>query len=250
MRRFLVAFLLLALVGCARPPETVHLFAAASTQEVVTEIARDFEASTGIHVTVSLDASSRLARQIEAGADADLFLSANERWADFLADKGLVEQRRDLLGNRLVVIVPADSTVHVESWNDLKNRAIRHLALGNEAVPAGTYARQALKKAGVWEAVKDRILEGSNVRAVLTYVQRGEAEAGLVYATDAATTPRVRVAFTAAADLHEPIRYPLVLVRRPTIQPGARRFYEYLGSDKAAAVFRRAGFQVPGGSAH
>jgi molybdate transport system substrate-binding protein len=250
MRQMLLGWsLLCGPLGCGDrkaevPPSAIAVFAAASTQEVIEEIGRRFEAETGVGVRCNPAASSTLARQIEQGADADLFLSADEKWADYLAERDLVRERRDLLANRLVVVTPADSPLKIRRLGDLGGAGVRHLALALPAVPAGRYARSALEADGVWGRVKDRVLDAGNVRAALTYVARGEAEAGFVYATDAATTPRVRVALQVPEDLHPPIRYPLVLVRRDPERPGARRFYDYLGGEPARAVFRGAGFEV------
>jgi molybdate transport system substrate-binding protein len=244
MTRPLLACLLLAALGCGGPrPPAVHVFAAASTREALEEVARQFQAETGTRVECSLAASSALARQIEQGADADLFLSADERWADYLAERGLVGARRDLLANRLVVVVPLDSALKVTSLADLAGDGVKNLALALEPVPAGRYAREALKKAGVWERVQGRVREGGDVRAALTYVARGEAEAGIVYVTDAAASSAVRVALEVPEGLHTPIRYPLVLVRAAADKPESRRFYDYLSGERAMAVFRGAGFQ-------
>jgi molybdate transport system substrate-binding protein len=243
-RPLLTCLLLLSALGCgASPRPAVHVFAAASTREALEEVALQFQVETGTRVECSLAASSALARQIEQGADADLFLSADERWADYLAERGLVGQRRDLLTNRLVVVVPRDSRLQLTSLDGLAGDEVQHLALALEPVPAGRYARAALKKSHVWERVQGRVREGGDVRAALTYVVRGEAEAGIVYATDAAATAEVRVALEVPEGLHEPVRYPLLLLRSAADKPAARAFYDYLGGEKAAAVFRRAGFQ-------
>jgi molybdate transport system substrate-binding protein len=235
----------LAFLPAAAPGETVHVYAAASTKDVVEEIARAFKDETGIAVDVTPAASSTLAKQIEKGADADLFLSADEDWADYLSDRKLVEKRRDLLGNRLAVVTPADSKLKIGELADVAAPVVQKLALGGPAVPAGRYARQALEKAGVWDKVKDRVVEGEDVRVALTYVVKGEADAGIVYATDAkAVGDKVRTAQVVPDDLHKPIRYPLALLKRDGIKPEARKFYEYLAGDKAAAAFRKAGFTV------
>ncbi len=192
MKRFLLAFCLLPnLAGCGASKPQVIVFAAASTQETIQAIGRDFEAQTGTHVTSSFSASSTLARQIEQGAGADLFLSADEHWADYLADKGVVLERRDLLANRLVVVTPADQPLPLRNLADLADDKVKHLALALDPVPAGRYAREALKNAGIWEQVQQRVREAGDVRATLTLVVRGEAEAGLVYATDAAASDKV-----------------------------------------------------------
>jgi molybdate transport system substrate-binding protein len=230
--------------GSAPQPGPVVVFAAASTKEAVEQAAREFQRETGIPVEVSLGPSSGLAKQIEQGASADLFLSADQASADYLAEKRLVSDRRDLLTNRLVVVVPADSDLGVHELRDLADPRIRRLALAEPKVPAGEYARQALRKDGVWDQVEGRVVGGTDVRATLQFVARGEAEAGLVYATDALGESRVRVAVRVDPKLHEPIRYPLVLLWREPMTEAARRLYDYLGSEKSAGVFERAGFGV------
>jgi molybdate transport system substrate-binding protein len=245
MRLCLVPLCLILFAGCGSPKtEPVIIFAAASSRQAVEQIAADFKAETGIEVQVNPGASSTLAKQIDRGAPADLFLSADEPWADFLADRDLVEERRDLLTNQLVLVVPADSKLEFGELKDVAGPAVKRLALAASKVPAGEYARQALKKVGVWDRVKDRVLEGGDVKAALTYVARGEADAGFVYKTDALGNDRVHVALEIKPGLHDPIRYPLVLVRRGEIKADARRFYEYLGTATAVRTFREAGFGV------
>ena len=244
-RCLLLLVVLTTLTADATAADAVHVYAAASTKDVVEEIGRAFKDETGVAVEVTPAASSILAKQIDKGADADLFLSADEDWADFLSDRKLVEKRRDLLGNRLAVVTPADSKLKPGELADLADPAVKQLALGGPAVPAGRYARQALEKAGVWDKVKDRVVEAGDVRAALAYVVKGEVEAGVVYATDArGAGDKVRTAFLVPDDLHKPIRYPLALLRRDSVNPDAKRFYDYLAGDKAAAVFRKAGFTV------
>ena len=243
--RIIYLSLMLASAGCAAAKEPpVRIFAAASTREAVEQIAQTFQSQTGRAVETNFGASSSLARQIERGADADLFLSADENWADFLADKGLIDRRRDLLSNRLVVIVPAKSTTKIESLDDLMGLGITRLALAGSHVPAGTYAREALVQAGIWDRLQDRVIAGDDVRQALTYVDREEAEAGIVYATDVIGSSKVRVALEINSRLHAPIRYPLVLIRREQQRPPSRRFYDYLASHEAREIFRNAGFGV------
>jgi molybdate transport system substrate-binding protein len=230
--------------GPARQPETVTVFAAASTKEAIEQVARGFQDENGTPVEVSLGPSSGLAKQIEQGAAADLFLSADQASAYYLAAKQLVSERRNFLTNGLVVVVPTVSDVGVRELRDLADPRIRRLALAEPKVPAGEYARQALRKAGVWDRVEGRVVGGIDVRATLQFVARGEAEAGLVYRTDALGQTKVRVAVEVDPGLHEPIRYPLVLLRHEPMKEAARRFYDYLGSEKTAAVFERAGFAV------
>jgi molybdate transport system substrate-binding protein len=222
----------------------IVVFVAASTKEPVDEIVRAFERETGIAVTVSPGPSSGLAKQIEQGADADLFLSADQATADFLASKGLVAQRRNLLRNRLVVITPRENAPAIRTLADLADDRIQRLAVANPAVPAGEYAREALAKAGVWDRVKGKTVGGVDVRATFQYVALGEAEAGIVYYTDAADSSKVRIAMTIPAELHKPIEYPLVLIKRQSSQAAAERFFDYLHSENSAAVFRRHRFET------
>jgi molybdate transport system substrate-binding protein len=236
--------LLLGLAGCASRPHAVAVFAAASTKEALEQISQDFERETGTSVACSFAASSTLARQIEQGATADVFLSADERWADYVADKGLAAGRRDLLANRLVVVTPTEHPLRLESLADLAGAEVKHLALALEPVPAGHYAREALRKAGIWDKLRERVREAGDVRATLALVARDEAEAGIVYATDVAASDKVRVALQVPEDLHTPIRYPVVLLRRADAVPAARAFYDYLQGETVRAHFRKAGFTI------
>jgi molybdate transport system substrate-binding protein len=244
-RLLCILSLALGLLGCGRPnKDTVTVCAAMSTKEVIEEIGRQFEAETGTAVVCVPAASSTLALQIEQGSDGDLFLSADERWVDHLDKAGLAAQRRNLLANRLVVVIPADSPATVRDLDALAGNSFHQLAVALDSVPAGRYARASLQKAGVWDRVNARVREGGDVRAVLTVVARGEADAGFVYATDAATSDKVRVALEVPEGLHQPIRYPLVLVRRESIKTAARKLYDYLGGSTARTVFEKAGFRV------
>jgi molybdate transport system substrate-binding protein len=236
---------LCVLAGCGAPPrEGITVYAAASTRAALQEIAAEYQAQTGNAVVLNAGPSSTLARQIAQGGRADLFLSADERWADYLAEKDLVADRRDLLTNRLVVIVPAESTLRLADLAVLDGPEVTRLALAGPEVPAGRYAREALARAGVWDRVRGRVLEGGDVRAALTYVARGEAEAGIVYASDVVDNPRVRVAFEVPAALHTPIRYPLVRIRGTPREASAQAFAANLASPEAAACFRRYGFGI------
>jgi molybdate transport system substrate-binding protein len=249
-RRAVMVLLCLVLVlGCKsgqEPADTskVTIYAAASTREAVEQIAREFKAETGIDVEISPGASSRLSRQISEGGPADLFLSADQANADYLKDKDLVGERRNLLGNRLVVVVPADSTLKLEKLDELPGK-VKLLALAADGVPAGEYARDVLKheKVAIWDQVKDRVAGGDDVRATLAHVEKG-ADAGFVYRTDTIGNSRVKIALEVDPQLHRPIEYPLILIKRPQIKENARKFYAYLRSDKAAAIFRQARFEV------
>ncbi len=247
-----LAFLLTALTGCGTTPQPsgqaaqeVLVFAAASTAEAVDEIKRQFEADAGVRVRTSFAGSSTLAEQIIHGADANLFLSANRAWANRVEAAGLVAQRRDLLGNRLVIVVPGDSTLDIRELRNLAQPAVQHLALADpQAVPAGKYAKQAMEKLGVWEAVKPKVVAAADVRQALVYVETGAAEAGIVYATDAAVGKSVRVAAQIDPQWSEPIRYSAVLLKHAAGNAAAESFYRHLSSPAAAKVFERRGFIV------
>jgi len=234
-----------ATVPRATQPGIVTVFAAASTTDALDEIKAAFTRRTGTDVRASYAASSVLAQQIENGAGADLFISADSRWADRVAGKMPVVNRRNLLGNRLVIVVPSDSTLKLATPEDLVSDDVRHLALGDpDAVPAGRYAKQALTKLGIWEKLKGKVAAAEDVRHALTYVETGAAEAGIVYATDAAVSKKIHVAFEIPANLTEPVRYPLVLLKREARNPSAEAFYDYLGAPEATRVFEKYGFIV------
>jgi molybdate transport system substrate-binding protein len=200
-------------------------------------------------VRISYAASSALARQLEQGAPADLYLSADIDWMAWSAARHLVraETRIDLLGNRLVLIAPARDarTMALRRGMDLAGAlGGGRLALADPAaVPAGKYGKAALAALGVWDSVKDRLARAENVRAALAFVARGEAPLGIVYASDAAVEPGVRVVATFGAGLHPPIVYPAAVTAAST-NPAAARFLAFLASEPARPIFERYGFTV------
>ncbi len=229
----------------AKGKKIVTVFAASSTTNALDEVKAAFTAATGIQVQTNYAGSSTLALQIANGAEADVFLSANVDWADRVQSQATVEKRRNLLGNRLVVVVLADSDLELERAEDLLSEKIRYLALGDpDAVPAGKYARQALVKLGLWEKLKSKVASAEDVRHALTYVETGAAEAGIVYATDAAASNDVKVAVEIPPDLTEPVVYPVVLLKWSAENTSARAFYDYLDSPEAAGIFLKFGFAV------
>jgi molybdate transport system substrate-binding protein len=219
------------------------VFAAASLADALREIGTAFEAQTGHRVVLSLGGSNDLARQIRAGTPAEVFVSASVERMDEVERAGLVRpgDRLDLLSNRLVVVVPAASAAAPTSADDIV--AVRRLALGDpEAVPAGIYARQWLERRGLWERVRDRVVPTLDVRAALAAVESGNADAGVVYRTDAAISRRVRVALEVPAGEAPRIVYPAALLTASR-GPAARAFFEHLRSPAARAVFERLGFE-------
>jgi molybdate transport system substrate-binding protein len=230
-------------VAAPDPPE-ILVFAAASLTDALEEIGAAYEAHTGTRVLFSFAGSNTLARQIRAGAPADVFLSANLERTEELESAGLVRSADcvPLLSNSLAVIVPAGSELTVKTARDLVG--VRRLALGDpEAVPAGIYARRWLQGRGVWEALRDRVVPTLDVRAALAAVESGAADAGIVYRTDAAISRRVRVALEVPAAEAPTIVYPAAVLVSSD-EPEARAFLEHLHSAEARAVFTRLGFGV------
>ena len=233
----------------AHAPLTV--FAAASLQEAMDEAAAAYQAATGQPVRVSYAGSPALARQVEQGAPADVFFSADLGWMDHLQGKGLVDPatRRELLGNSLVLVAPARSAARplaLTAGSDLLPLLGQdgRIALALTAsVPAGKYARAAFTSLGLWDALAPRLAEAENVRAALLLVARGETPLGVVYASDARAEPRVRVLATFPGGSHPPIVYPVARVAASR-HPHAARFVEWLQSPAAMAIFRGRGFRV------
>ena len=228
--------------------DTVTVFAAASLSDVLPELARAYTQQTGTRVEFSFAATSMLARQIEGGARADVFLAADPEWMDYLNQRGLIQRatRRNLLGNRLALIAPADSTVQLQIGAGFPLRAALdggRLATGDpDSVPAGRYARAALSSLRVWNAVADRLVRADNVRAALAFVARGEAPLGIVYETDALADKRVRIVDLFPASSYPPITYPVALTSGARVQAGS--FLDFLHGPAAAAVFKSRGFSV------
>ena len=248
-RRSFVAALttLLAAASSGAAGEEVVVFAGASLEDALREIGGAFEARTGHRVVLSLGGSNDLARQIRAGAPAEIFVSASAERMDEVERAGLVQAgaRLDLLSNRLVVVVPVGAATGLATAEDLVG--VRRLALGDpEAVPVGIYARQWLEGRGLWERLRDRVVPTLNVRAALAAVESGNAEAGIVYRTDAAISKRVRVALEVPVAEAPRIVFPAALLTASR-GPAARAFYEHLRSPAARQVFERFGFEfLPG----
>ena len=244
-----LAALLLAPVAIAQERGPVVL-AAASLQESLTEAAEAWKAKGHPEPVLSFATSSALARQVIAGAPADLFLSADEPWMDAVAKAGRLRAgtRTTLLGNRLVLIAPAASKVRLTPARGFplaKALGSGRLALADpDAVPAGKYAKAALTALGVWRGVAARVAPAENVRAAMALVERGAAPLGIVYATDARASKAVRIVGTFPASSHPPIRYP-VAVLKASRHPDAAGFRAFLLSKQARAIFARHGFSAP-----
>ena len=235
----------------AAEPAPLTVFAAASLKESLDEAASAYQKATGQPVRVSYAASSALARQIEQGAPADVFLSADLDWMDYLEKRKLLDtkSRRNLLGNTLVLVAPTQgdtTTLALRKGVDLLPRLGQQgrlaLALTN-SVPAGKYAKAAFESLGVWTALQPRVAEAESVRAALMLVARGEAPLGVVYGSDAKAEPKVRVIATFPADSHPPVIYPVARIASSR-HPQATAFTRWLDTPAAAEIFRRHGFKV------
>ena len=253
MSRMLLGLGLLCLTITTSPPAApqqsqILVFAAASLTEAVQELSTAYEKTAAVTVKSSFDSSSVLARQIEAGAPADVFFSADAAWMDYLQSRDLIKpgSRRNLLGNSLVLIAPAPSQIQLKIAPHFPLAA----ALGNgrlatgdpDSVPAGRYARSALTTLGVWDQVAPRLARAENVRVALLYVARDEAPLGIVYATDALADKSVRVVDTFPEDTHEPIVYPIALTKSAKSQ--AASFVAYLSGAQGRDIFVKHGFTV------
>ena len=244
-RRTFVAGAAAALLAASLPAraDEVTVFAAASLTEAVKEAAKGFEAATGHKVSFNFGGSNDLARQIRAGAPADLFFSADLAQMQALEKDGRVSpvDRIDVLSNALAIVVPAGSRAKIASAADL--RGLGKLALASpEAVPAGVYAKQYLQAEGAWDAVKDKVVPTLDVRAALAAVESGHVDAGIVYRTDAALSKRVTIAFEVPRERGPRIVYPLSLVAGA--KPAAAQLRDYLVSDASRAVYEKHGFVV------
>jgi molybdate transport system substrate-binding protein len=246
--RFVAAMCLIVAPSFAAAAD-VTVFAAASLKEAMDEQAKRFQASTGNKVVVSYGASNALAKQIDAAAPADLFISADAEWMDYLQQAMLVapNARFDLLRNTLVLIAPSSSasTLKIAPGFGLA-AALRNdkLAMANpDAVPAGKYGRSALEKLGVWRAVEKQVARAENVRAALALVSRGEAPFGIVYRTDALADKGVKIVDTFPPGSHAPIVYPAAVLAASN-SPAARPLLDYLRSASARAVWEEHGFDV------
>ncbi len=247
----LLGFLIAPLMTSVAHAADVTVFAAASLKNALDDAVKAYQAKTGDKVVVSYAASSALAKQIEAGAPADIFFSADLDWMDYLAQKNLIDtaSRKTLLGNTLVLVAPKDSAVALTIGKDFPLLE----ALGSDgklamasvdSVPAGKYGKAALTSLGVWDAVSSRVAQADNVRAALAFVAQGEAPLGIVYGTDAKAEPAVKVVGVFPEQSHPKIQYPVTLLA--SAKPEARKFLDFLESLGGEASLRGARVRRPG----
>ena len=246
MRKLLLAMIVLPLLHASA--SDLHVFAASSLTDAMKEIVARFEKESGRHATLNFGGSSLLARQIEEGAPADVFVAADEAKMDQLQKSNLIDEasRKDLLGNSLVIVTAVDSSLTITSPKDLLRPEFRKIALADpQVVPAGIYAREFLARAHLAEPLRGRVVPTDNVRAALAAVEAGNADAAFVYKTDAAISKRVRVIYDVPEKDAPEIRYPVAILRETKERAAAEQFVRYLQSPAATAVFVRYGFVVP-----
>lgn len=250
-RNSLLCGLLLALAGTAAPAAApLTVFAASSLTDVLEEVGQAYTKESRVPVRFSFAASSALARQIESGAPAGVFVSADEEWMDYVEARGLIRAntRATVVGNRLVLVAPADSTLQLAIAPGLALASALgprgRIAMGDpDSVPAGKYAKDALVSLGVWESVARRTVPAESVRAALNFVALGETPLGIVYATDARGNRRVRVVDVFPAQTHDPITYPAAVTGRGGEDAAA--FVRFLAGPAAQAIFMKYGFSAP-----
>ena len=247
------AFIAAALSTLAPAPlhaaAPLTLFAAASLKTALDSLTEPLRAASGVPVRIVYASSAALARQIEQGAPADLFWSADREWMQWCIDRKLIKANSvvDLLGNRLVLIAPTaanPSTMTLNGWTLRDALGSSRIAIGEtRSVPAGRYAKEALTSLGLWDAVAAHLAETDNVRAALLLTARGETPLGIVYASDALAEPRVKIVAEFPANSHKPIVYPLALTRDAATTP-AMAVLDFLKSTEARAIFIRDGFSI------
>ncbi len=232
----------------ASADDAVVVFAAASLKNALDDVAAAYKVETGKSVSINYAGSNVLAKQIEQAAPADIFFSADTAWMDYLAERNLIQKdtRRTLLGNKIVLVAPKDSSASIDLVPGAKLAdllgADGKLAMANvDSVPAGKYGKAALTKLGIWDSVAGHVVQADNVRAALTFVAQGEAPLGIVYQTDANAEPKVKVIAGFPDDSHPPILYPVALTAASK-NPDAKAFLDFIQSDTAKAAYEKQGF--------
>jgi len=224
---------------------TLTVSAAASLKDAMEEIKTLYsQEKPGVTITYNFGASGSLQQQIEQGADVDVFLSAATKQMDALKVKGLIldDTRKDFLKNDIVLVIPKDSSL-IADFKDLTNANVKKFALGEpKSVPAGQYGQEVLTKLNLMDAIKSKVVYGKDVREVLTWVETGNADAGIVYGTDAKTSAKVKTVATASEDSHTPVLYPAAVIKASKNVDAAKDFINFLYSDKAKPVFEKYGF--------
>ena len=241
------AMILLCGCGASSGTEEVTILAAASLTDVCTELEGMYEEQhPGVSLVFSYGSSGALQAQIEEGAPADMFISASAKQMDALSEKGLMDNDsiKNLLENKIVLIVPSDSTKDITSFEDAVTEKVSMIGLGEpESVPAGQYAEEIFTYLGCLDSVKEKANYGTDVRTVLSWTETGEVDCGVVYATDAFTTDKVKIAAYAPEGSHKKVIYPVGVIGNSSHSAAAKGFEDFLFSDEASSVFEKYGFE-------
>lgn len=242
---------LFGLAGCSeKTPVTLSISAAASLTDALTEINNLYTKDhSNVTITPNFASSGTLQKQIEQGAPCDVFISAAASQMDNLEKGSLIVtgSRKNLLNNKVVLIVPADSNLGLASFNDLTKDTVKKIAIGDpKSVPAGTYGQQAFDKLGITESIQSKLILGSDVRQVLSYVESGDVNAGIVYSTDAAVSSKVKVVASAPDEINVKIVYPIAVIKASKNTDAAQDYIDYLFTAKAKEIFEKFGFTTIG----
>ncbi|MDF2633212.1 MAG: molybdenum transporter, periplasmic molybdate-binding protein [Pelosinus sp.] len=226
----------------------INVSAAVSLKDALTEIQTNYELQhPNIKLIYNFGASGALQKQIEQGAPADIFISAAPKQMNDLEAKNLVNKatRKNLVENKLVIIIPQASTLHITKFEDVTKDEFQKLSIGETTtVPAGQYAQEVFRKLGIWDKIRDKTVLAKDVRTVLTYVETGNVDAGIVYQTDANSSSKVRIAATAPEGSHQPIVYPVALLSETKHQKAGEDFLTYLSTSKSRVIFEKYGFTM------
>lgn len=247
------AFLVIALsmTSCSSNQQSpkeheVFISAAASLSSVLSEVTNAFESDNpNTTITLNYGASGKLAQQIQQGAPVDVFLSADQKWMDNLADQDMIinDSRTDFTRNKLVLVTSENATLSIKSLQDLTASGIGQIGIGSpKSVPAGDYAKQALIASGIWEDIESQLVYAKDVRQVLTYVESGNTDIGFVYASDLEQSESANKATVIDESLYEPIVYPAAVMSSSTVAEQAKGFIQFLQTDKARAILNKYGF--------
>ncbi|MEI0596706.1 molybdate ABC transporter substrate-binding protein [Brachyspira pilosicoli] len=257
MKKIIFVFFLISylFVSCNQSNNTqsnsenkeIYVLAAASLTDVLTELANNYKQETSTEIIFSFASSGALQAQIEASAPADIFFSAAQKQMNALEEKGLIdsETRKDLLENKVVLISPKNSNLNIKSFTDITNSNVKKLGLGEpKSVPVGQYSEEILSNLSILDIAKEKAVYGSDVRNVLDWVETAEVDCGIVYATDAKIAKNINIIAEAPEDTHKKVIYPISIVKSSQNKEEAKKFIEYISTDKSKEIFQNYGFTV------
>lgn len=257
MKKIIFVFFLISylFVSCNQSNNTqsnsenkeIYVLAAASLTDVLTELANNYKQETSTEIIFSFASSGALQAQIEASAPADIFFSAAQKQMNALEEKGLIdsETRKDLLENKVVLISPKNSNLNIKSFTDITNSNVKKLGLGEpKSVPVGQYSEEILSNLSILDIAKEKAVYGSDVRNVLDWVETAEVDCGIVYATDAKIAKNINIIAEAPEDTHKKVIYPISIIKSSQNKEEAKKFIEYISTEKSKEIFQNYGFTV------